>query len=92
MSLLDHMFDDHLLCSSSWCHKKRKLEGGVTLPSERDAKGYYWLKVDDAELFEAMKGKYEKYISIEYLMQSCHIYDTQLSEEMNRSVCKYVRN
>ena len=90
MAPLNHLFDDHSLCTSSWCHKKRKLEGGVTLPSERDDKGYYRSKVDDAELFEAMNSKYEKYISIEYLLQCCHLYDTQLNEGMNRSVCKYV--
>ena len=41
---LDHMFDDHSLCNSSWCHRKRKSnkekEGGAsTSPSERDDKG-----------------------------------------------------
>ena len=45
----------------------------------------------DALLYAAMKEKYEKYISIEYLTQCCHIYDTQLNEGMNRSVCKYVQ-
>ena len=24
MAPFNHMFDDHPLCSSSWCHKKRK--------------------------------------------------------------------
>ena len=91
MAPLNHLFDDHHLCNSSWCHRKSKSDGLKTSPSERDDKGYYRSKVTDALLYAAMKEKYVKYISIEYLTQCCHIYDTQLNEGMNRSVCKYVQ-
>ena len=37
-----------------------------------------------------MVAKYSKYITVEYLTQCCHMYDTQLNEGMNRSVSKYV--
>ena len=39
MAPLDHLFDDHNLCNSSWCHSKKKLDGIKTCPSERDDKG-----------------------------------------------------
>ena len=66
------------------------MEGTVTSPSDRDDKGYYRSMTTDKALYEAMKSKYDKYISVEYLKMCCHLYDTQLNEGMNRSVCKYV--
>lgn len=90
MAPLDHMFDDHTLCSSSWCHRKRKGEGGTISPSERDDKGYYRSKMTDRSLYEVMKEKYKRYISHNYLAQCCHLYDTQVNEGMNKSVAKYV--
>ena len=90
MAPLDHMFDDHSLCDSSWCHKKRREEGGTTCPSERDNKGYYRCKKADAKLYDVMKQKYERYVSEQFLTQCCHMYDTQVNEGLNRSVAKYV--
>ena len=63
---------------------------GASCPSERDDKGYYRSKVTDGALYEIMVAKYSKYITVEYLTQWCHMYDTQLNEGMNRSVSKYV--
>ena len=95
MAPLDHMFDDHSLCNSSWCHRKRKSdeekEGATSAsPSERDDKGYYRCKKADSILYKAMKKKYSKYITNDYLSQCCHLYDTQVNEGLNRSVAKYV--
>ena len=90
MAPLDHMFDDHNLCDPSWCHRKKKEESGTTSPSERDDKGYYRCKKEDAKLYEKMKEKYSKYISEQFLEQCCHQYDTQVNEGLNRSVAKYV--
>ena len=63
MAPLNHMFDDHSLCSESWCHHKRKEGGSETKPLKRDGKGYYCCKVADAKLFEAMKGKYKSILA-----------------------------
>ena len=46
--------------------------------------------VTDNALYKVMKEKYLKYVSINFLMQYCHVYDIQLNEDMNRSVMKYV--
>ena len=66
ISLLNHLFDNNSLCLESWCHRKRKEGGSETKSLERADKGYYHCKVADAKLFEAMKGKYEKYISRDF--------------------------
>ena len=44
MSPLDHMFDNHSLCHSSWCHKKRILEGGASCPSNETTRDIIVIK------------------------------------------------
>ena len=94
MAPLNHMFDDHSLCHSSWCHRKKKSddekEGKTVDPSERDAVGYYRCKKADGKLYVVMKEKYSRYVSDEFLTQCCHEHDTQMNEGLNRSVSKYV--
>ena len=96
---LDHLFDDHRLCDSSWCHKKRLLEEKNTTDNadspvaddknERNGKTYYRSKMEDVKLYDAMKEKYDKYISKEYLQHCQHSFDTQINEGMNNSVAAY---
>ena len=45
--------------------------------------------VDDKVLYEAMKQKYAKYISREYLQHCQHSFDTQINEGINNSVSSY---
>ena len=98
MAPLFHLFDQHHLCDSSWCHKKSELdkidgdekeEVPVDSKSERSKQGYYRCMTKDADLFEAMKEKYSKYISKTYLEHCIHSFDTQMNEGMNNSVAKY---
>ena len=93
MAPLNHLFDDHPLCDSSWCHKKKALDNADQPPvddkEERNKKTYYRSKVDDDKLFDAMKIKYTKYISKEYLQHCMHSFDTQINEGMNNSCAAY---
>ena len=60
MAPLNHLFDDHILCNSAWCHKKKLMEttendGPPIDPLEqRNDKTYYRSKVEDGELYNAM--------------------------------------
>ena len=53
MAPLDHMFDDHHLCDSKWCYKKRA-EENTTLSadekSERMKLVYYRSKTEDLDV------------------------------------------
>ena len=73
------MFNDHSLCDSSWCHRKcnEKGSGDKTGPSER-------------AMYNKIKEKYSRYISIEFLKQCRHLYDPQLNEGLNQCVTKCV--
>ena len=90
---LDHLFDDHHHCDSSWCHKKKATETDNEPPvdptDDRNKKTYYRCKVEDEKLFTAMKEKYTKYISQEYLQHCMHSFDTQINEGMNNSVAAF---
>ena len=94
MAPLDHLFDDHHLCDSTWCHKKKLLDEENTIPAvddhaERSKKTYYRSKIEDEPLYKAMQSKYDKYISKEYLQHCQHSFDTQVNEGMNNSVASY---
>ena len=56
--------------------------------SERDKQGYYRDKKLDADLWEVLVEKYERYRSEEMLAQCIHEYDTQKNEGMNTCVAK----
>ena len=77
MDLINHMFDDHLLCKSSWCHRKRNEEGKCdsASASERDDKGYYRCKVANRQLYEKMVEKYSKY-SLQFFTYCFYQYHT----------------
>ena len=94
MAPLDHLFDNHHLCNGSWCHKKKAAESDTPLPivnaeDKRNKKTHYRSMVDEAELYKAMKEKYAKYISKEYLQHCQHSFDTQINEGINNSVSSY---
>ena len=92
MAPLDHLFDDHKHCDSSWCHKKRREEDPKQcneVGSERNKEGYYRNKKDDAELYAKLCELYQPYITEERITQCKHEFDTQVNEGMNTSVAKY---
>ena len=98
MAPLNHLFDDHGLCNPSWCHKRKQLDKVESTSSDgspddpkdkRDSKTYYRSKVSNGKLFDAMKKKYEHYITKEYLQQCMHSFDTQVNEGMNNSIAAY---
>ena len=91
MAPLDHMFDDHHMCDSKLCYKKR-IEEDATIPvddtSERMMVGYYRCNVKDTELYEKLCNKYEFYTTYDKTTQCKYEYDTQTNEGMNICVSK----
>ena len=64
MTPLDHIFDDHFMCDSKCCYKKRIEEYdimSVDKYSERMKGGYYMCKVNDKELYKKLIKKCEFY-------------------------------
>ena len=71
-----------------WCRNnqdKSKLDASV----KREQTGYYRSKIEDADLYERLKKKYEYYISKEMLEMCAHEYDTQVNEGMNTCIARY---
>ena len=92
MAPLDHLFDDHKHCDSSWCHKKAEEDGTMeceVVPSERKRKGYYRCKENDKELYNSLYELYKPYIIEERIEQCRHEFETQVNEGMNTCVAKY---
>ena len=92
MAPIDHLFDDHGHCDSSWCHKKAIEEKKIKykeVGSERSREGYYRCKVKDKELYESLCDLYEPYITEERIGQCKHEFETQVNEGMNTCVAKY---
>ena len=72
MAPLDHLFDDHKHCDSSWCHKKAKEEKKMECKdskSERFREGYYRCKVKDKEIYESSCELCKPYMTEEYIDQ-----------------------
>ena len=92
MAPIDHLFDDHTHCESSWCHKKAMEENKIKskeIGSERSREGYYRCKVKDKELYESLCDLYRPYITEERIGQCKHEFETQVNEGMNTCVAKY---
>ena len=79
MAPLDHMFDDHHLCDSKWCYKKRAEEDTMLSAdekSERMKSGYYRSKTEDLDIYNELKEKYAFYTTEEKIKQCKHEFDT----------------
>jgi hypothetical protein len=98
MAPLDHLFNNHHLCCDSWCFLKQletktkdKADNEEPPRSQRLEDGYYRSMTNDLELYNAMKARYMKYISLDFLKMCVHEFDTQLNEGMNTSVASYAQ-
>ena len=92
MAPLDHMFDDHHLCDSKWCYKKRAEEDTMLSADEKSERmklGYYRSKTEDLDMYNELKEKYAFYTTEEKITQCRHEFDTQINEGMNTCVAKY---
>ena len=92
MAPIDHLFDDHKYCDSTWCHKKAQEENKMNLEdmkSNCNRMGYYRCKVEDKELYEKLCELYKPYITKERIKQCRHEFETQVNEGMNTCVAKY---
>ena len=92
MAPIDHLFDDHKYCDSTWCHKKAQEENKINLEdmkSDCNRMGYYRCKVKDKELYEKLCELYKPYITEERIKQCQHEFETQVNEGMNTCVAKY---
>ena len=92
MAPIDHLFDDHKYCDSTWCHKKAQEEKKINWndgKSDRNRMGYYRCKVKDKELYEKLCVLYQPYITEERIEQCRHEFETQVNEGMNTCVAKY---
>ena len=64
MAPLDHMFDDHHLCDSKCCYKKRIEEDDkLSLDAKSDMikVWYYRIKKDDNEMYKKLCKRYKFY-------------------------------
>ena len=92
MAPLDHLFDDHRHCESSWCHKKAEEEKKTECKdgkSEQNRAGHYRCTIEDKELYETLCDLYKPYITKDRIEQCRHEFETQVNEGMNTCVAKY---
>ena len=79
------MFNNHTLCSSTWCYtlqareKKRKFKSASK----------YYNKTTDKDKYLAVRTALAKYSTKEILLESLHNYDTQMNECLNNVITKY---
>jgi hypothetical protein len=84
-AVLEHHFEHHKHCDSSWCHRKNMSAG--ELNKDRGKKGkYYRCKERDSREYELLKSIVDKYTSIERLREVAHGHSTQMNESMNNTI------
>jgi hypothetical protein len=84
-AVLEHHFEHHEHCDSSWCHRKNMSAG--ELANDRGKKGkYYCCKERDSREYELLKSIVDKYTSIERLCEVAHGHSTQMNESMNNTI------
>jgi hypothetical protein len=80
-AVLEHHFDNHEFCRSSFCARKSQSE------EEKTASGkVYRSKEKDTDLYETLQDIMEPFVCLEGLEQIAHGGDTQVNESMNNSV------
>jgi hypothetical protein len=79
--VLEHHFDNHAYCGP-WCPRKNESE---TLRKQKAR--YYRNRNDkhDAVLYDVLKEKLQRFITLDRLMEVLHGLDTQVNESFNQS-------
>lgn len=78
---LEHHFDNHTHCDSSWCRRKN------LLPEERKAKkAFYRNKTRDHELYSELSRIMKRFVTLEALKEIAHSMDTLANESMNNTI------
>jgi hypothetical protein len=81
-AVLEHHFDNHEHCGD-WCGRQHETE------AQRASKvRYYRCKMKDADLYELLKGKVERYITLDKLVNMAHGLDTNMNEAFNQ-ICTW---
>jgi hypothetical protein len=84
-AVLEHHFDNHEFCHSSWC--KRMLKSPLELEQDRQQPGkFYRCKERDIAQYTLLKSVVDKYISIDKLVEVAQGYSTQMNESMNNNI------
>ena len=79
-AVLEHMFDNHLYCSSTWCLALRAKEDGK---SYNHPSGWLSCKNErDQKIYQQLNAIVSLYGNEFYLNQSMHPFDTQTNEAM----------
>ena len=92
MAQCDYLFNNRHLCSDSWCYMKQLENHTVGKTSIQSLEeGYFRCIEKDIALYNAIKVRYNKYISLDYLKLCVYELDTQLNEGMNTSVAPYTQ-
>jgi hypothetical protein len=81
-AVLEHHFDNHEYCGD-WCKRKHESD-----EQRRRVIKYYRCKVKDAKLYNLLKGKLERFITLDKLVEMAHGMDTNVNEAFNQ-VCTW---
>jgi hypothetical protein len=81
-AVLDHHFDIHEYCGE-WCKRKHLSEAA------RQASPKYYRCIErDGKLYSVLKGKIERFITIDKLQEMAHGLDTNMNEAFN-GICTW---
>ena len=86
-SVLEHSYDCHVKCDSSWCYCKRAQEEEKKYHPEEGHK--FYSKTKDSKLYLQLKGIIDSVDTEENMKQSLHPYDSNSNESLNKSVTRY---
>jgi hypothetical protein len=84
-AVLEHHFENHVHCDSSWCHRKQRSSADLETDRKKTGK-YYRCKERDKNEYQLLKAVIDKYITMERLKEVAHGFSTQMNESMNNSI------
>ena len=80
---LEHRFNNHCYCSNSWCQFLQASKDGKTYSPPA---GSFYCKVADKALYDELKPVFDRFTSVEVVMESIHNMSTQINESMNNVI------
>ena len=84
---IEHVFDNHLYCSETWCYKlKAQKEGKVYHPPPNRP---FYCKTKDSKMYKQLVTSLSRFQTSEALKESMHFLDTQSNEAMNQAVARF---
>jgi hypothetical protein len=103
-AVVEHMFDNHMFCDTSWCKEQRKRKAEMrarlavveqvgedellTATIASEENWKFWSKVDDRDLYIEMQRIQDKHTSKPMLHQLMHPFTSQKNEALNAAIAK----